>query len=581
MPREILILNGDHLMGTHLLQALNEKGFSIRRTTETKIRNNIPVIFFNAEHENSLMRMMSFLRKYNLKPNPLFILTTQTMVTHSTKLDHLGAIVEIRMEHEEIDLLNNCEKMEYPDGRKKLKGHKNIIDKLTDLINEYVLHPPNEDAYIIENVKPQEEKTTIGVVGLGYVGLPVAITLAEKYDVIGFDIDQKKIKLLKKNIDPTGEVLQKELEKVSIEFTTDESRLKNCKYIIIIVPTPLTSTKEPDLSYLKNASKTVGQNLSKGTIVIYESTVYPGTTEDICIPILEEHSHLKSGEDFYVGYSPERINPGDQKHIFKKTSKVVAGENSIALEKIYKLYDRVLEAEVYQSPSIKVAEAAKIVENVQRDINIALMNELAMIFDYLEIDTTEVLKAAQTKWNFMPFKPGLVGGHCIGVDPYYLIHQSEQSGYHPTFISKARSINEHMPDYIVQKLLELVIKHRLNKKDLKVTVLGITYKENISDIRNSKSLEIIKKLQSLGISVQVCDPMLSADTFITEEFDFKEFHQLDKADVVILAVPSKKYSYTKQNFFAELLDHNKGIVMDVKGVIPSGTLHKDIVHWKL
>src|SRR5690625_2051680 len=294
----------------------------------------------------------------------------------------------------------------------------------------------------------------IGVVGLGYVGLPVAIAFAEKYPVIGMDINEHKINQLNKAVDPNGQLSQTDFNDKSIEYVSEPYRLRECTHIIVAVPTPITNLNEPDLTMLEAATKMVGENLSQHTTVIYESTVYPGTTEDVCIPLLETFSGLTAGVDFEVGYSPERINPGDQEHTFKKIPKVIAGQTTKALENIYNLYSSILDAEIYKAPSIKVAEAAKIVENTQRDINIAYMNELSLIFEKLKIDTNEVLQAAKTKWNFLPFSPGLVGGHCIGIDPYYLIYKSKMEGYMPTLISEARSLNDSMPAYIVNSLLD-------------------------------------------------------------------------------------------------------------------------------
>lgn len=581
------MVNQNSLIGFYLSQTLIHKGFSIKEWNGNKKIDNNPLIFFlfnGGENicQFSLSTIENFLKEHNFKRNPIFIVTNHTAINYFSRIDHLGAIVEIQVDPKfNDDVINTYDKVGNVLQREKLKYIETVMNATGEKIAKYVNHLPSEDEYIIEKVVIEEKKPTIGVVGLGYVGLPVAVGLAKKYNVIGFDINQEKIDFLKKNIDITGELSHKELEGTAIEFTILERKLEQCNYIIIVVPTPITLEKKPDLTYLKNATKIVGRNLSPGTIVIYESTVYPGTTDDICIPILETHSQLKAGEDFHVGYSPERINPGDREHTFEKNSKVVSGQNDFALKKIYQLYDHVLEAEVYKAPSIKVAEAAKIVENTQRDINIALMNELAIVFEHLNIDTSEVLKAARTKWNFLPFTPGLVGGHCIGVDPYYLIYQSILHGYEPKFISSARYINDQMPDYIVESLLKLLIKHQFNLKDLKVTVLGITFKENISDIRNSKTLEIVERLQDLGLSVQVCDPMLSPQAVQNKKLDLREFNQLNKAQVVIFSVPHQKFAYTDKNFFHQLLDHNQGIVMDIKGVIPNNVLHQKITHWKL
>src|SRR5699024_4137148 len=420
----------------------------------------------------------------------------------------------------------------------------------------------------------------IAVVGLGFVGLPAAIGFSQKYQVIGFDVNQKKVNMLKNNIDPQGEFSKTEIENAAIEFVSEPNKLKECSYIIVAVPTPITPEKKQNLTFLKEASVTIGRQLTPNTTVIYESTVYPGTTEDVCIPILEKHSHLTAGEDFFVGYSPERINPGDKKRTFTNIPKVIAGQNITAMNKISYLYHQVITAEVYEAPSIKVAEASKVVENTQRDVNIALMTELSIIFNKMNIDTYEVLKAAKTKWNFLPFTPGLVGGHCIGVDPYYLIHQSRVKGYEPDFLTTARAINEFMPDYIVQSLLQLIISHKMNLKNLHVTVLGTTFKENISDMRNSKALDIINKLKQFGISPQTCDPYADGDELkSTHHIQLKQLSQLKKADIVILAVPHEEF---KKDFsYLKNLLKNNGIVMDLKGIIPKNELPENITIWRL
>src|SRR5690625_560684 len=430
------------------------------------------------------------------------------------------------------------------------------------------------------HTRSYEEETAlkIGVVGLGYVGLPVAITFAEKFQVIGMDIDKNKIDQLSKAIDPNGELSKADLQNKSIEYVSEPYKLQECTYIIVAVPTPITNLNEPDLTPLENATKMLGENLSQNTTIIYESTVYPGTTEDVCIPLLEQYSGLTSGVDFQVGYSPERINPGDQEHTFKNIPKVIAGQTPQALKNIDKLYNNVIEADVYKAPTIKVAEAAKIIENTQRDVNIAFMNELALIFEKLEIDTQEVLQAAQTKWNFLPFSPGLVGGHCIGVDPYYLIYKSKTEGYMPTLIPAARTLNDAMPTYIVRSLLELVMLQKLNVKDIRVTMLGMTFKENIADIRNSKSIEIVNMLKQLGLSIQICDPYAPSEI---NGLSLTPFNQLKKSSILIIAVPHKEFlEKTEQEFF-DLLVNDHGIIMDLKDIMPTDTNHKNHIIWKL
>jgi len=430
------------------------------------------------------------------------------------------------------------------------------------------------------NEKNRKESFKIAVVGLGFVGLPAAIGFSQKYQVIGFDINKEKINMLKNNIDPHGAFTKTEIENTSIEFVSEPSKLKECHYIIVAVPTPITPDKKPNLTFLQEASATIGKQLTPNTTVIYESTVYPGTTEDVCIPILEKHSNLTAGEDFFVGYSPERINPGDEKRTFTNIPKVIAGQDKTAMDKISHLYHQVITDVIYEAPSIKVAEASKVVENTQRDVNIALMNELSLIFDKMNIDTYEVLEAAKTKWNFLPFTPGLVGGHCIGVDPYYLIHQSRIKGYEPNLLTSARAINEFMPDYVVQSLLHLIISHKINLKNLRVTVLGTTFKENIPDTRNSKALDIIKKLEQFGISLQTCDPYADEDELKSiYNIQLKQISQLKKADIVILAVPHEEFK--KDLSYLKDLLKDKGIVMDLKGVIQKNVLPENITVWRL
>lgn len=417
----------------------------------------------------------------------------------------------------------------------------------------------------------------VGVAGLGYVGLPVAIAFGEKFRVIGMDTNKNKINQLSKGIDPNGELSTEQLENKKLEYVSKPYKLQECTHIIVAVPTPITDLDEPDLTLLKDATKMIGENLSQHTTIIYESTVYPGTTEEVCIPLLEKYSGFTAGIDFQVGYSPERINPGDEDHTFKNSPKVIAGQTPLALENIYTLYNKVLEADIYKAPNIKVAEAAKIIENTQRDINIAFMNELSLIFEKLEIDTDEVLQAANTKWNFLPFSPGLVGGHCIGVDPYYLIYKSKQKGYMPTFITAARTLNESMPEHVVYSLLKLAMLQKLNIKDVRITVLGITFKENIADIRNSKSIEIVNQLQQLGLSIQICDPYAPTEI---NGIPLTPFHQLKKSSVLILTVPHKEFLEKTEDDFLDLLSDDYGIIMDLKGIFPVNELNNYMI-WRM
>lgn len=426
------------------------------------------------------------------------------------------------------------------------------------------------------------EETILGVVGLGYVGLPVAMGFSEKYTVIGYDVSPKRVQTLSSFEDYTGEISSEQLKNSGIVFTNDEKKLKQCSFIIVAVPTPISAGNEPDLTYLKNASAAIGRNLSKDAIVVYESTVYPGATEEVCIPILEAQSGLQAGKDFFVGYSPERINPGDREHTFKVVNKVVSAQDEKTLEKVHQLYQSVITAQVFKASTIKVAEASKILENTQRDINIAFMNEVSLIFNKLGIDTFAAIEAASSKWNFIPFQPGLVGGHCIGVDPYYLIHKSKTAGYIPHFLSAAREINDFMPEYIVTSLLKEAVLQKKNPDSLVITVMGVTFKPDIPDIRNSKTLEIVNDLQNLGLKVQVCDPHVKKEQFAREaNIDLKELDQLEKADVLILAVPHSAFTSLSANTFKNLLKDKKGIIMDIKGLLSSSELGDDIVLWKL
>ncbi|MDY0405036.1 nucleotide sugar dehydrogenase [Virgibacillus sp. 179-BFC.A HS] len=420
-------------------------------------------------------------------------------------------------------------------------------------------------------------KERVGVVGLGYVGLSVAVGMARKFPVIGFDIDQYKIDQLRRHKDSTNQFSAQTLRKASIQFVTDTDKLRTCSHIIIAVPTPVTAQYQPDLSFIENASKQVAGILTKGTFVIYESTVYPGATEDVCIPLLEKYSGLQAGKEFYVGYSPERINPGDNVHTFTTNPKIVAGQNKTALNGIYKLYRNVLEGYIFQASSIKIAEAAKVVENTQRDINIAFMNELSLMFDRLNIDTYEVLEAASTKWNFLSFTPGLVGGHCIGIDPYYLIYQAEKAGYSPKFLYAAREINESMPEFIVQRLLQWVISEKIPLDTLSVTVLGITFKENVSDVRNSKALEIVNKLRELKIKTQISDPHYTEHGKIPTT----PLEKVKPSDIVILAVPHHVFKGNGFSYLQKLFKNKPGLLVDLKGVVPKDVLPKNIRVWRL
>ena len=382
----------------------------------------------------------------------------------------------------------------------------------------------------------------IAVVGLGYVGLPLAVEFGKKSATVGFDLSESKIESYRKHIDPTGELATEHLQAARhLTVSTDPSVLKEATYIVVAVPTPVDIAHNPDFTPLAGASKTVGQNMKKGAIVIFESTVYPGATEEVCIPILEQHSGLKWKVDFHVGFSPERINPGDKEHTLTTILKVVSGDDAETLDKVAKLYETVITAGVYRASSIKVAEAAKVIENTQRDLNIALMNELAIIFDKIGIDTLEVLKAAGTKWNFLPFRPGLVGGHCIGVDPYYLTHKAEMVGYHPQVILAGRRINDGMAKFVAEKTVKSMIAAGFNVKGSKVNVIGLTFKENCPDLRNSKVADIVYELQSYGCDVHVYDPVADADEAMHEYgIKLEKWEDLPRADAIVAAVGHKE-----------------------------------------
>ncbi|WLD93007.1 nucleotide sugar dehydrogenase [Alkalihalobacillus sp. AL-G] len=422
----------------------------------------------------------------------------------------------------------------------------------------------------------------IGLVGLGYVGLPVAVAFGQRHKIIGFDINLKRINTLKENIDYTNEVSEEDLQEANIDFTTEPTELKSCDFIIVAVPTPISKNKQPDLTPLIKASETVGKNLAKGTIVVYESTVYPGATEEVCLPVLEEKSGLKAGEDFYVGYSPERINPGDKEHTFRTITKVVSGQNEDVLNIIADVYGSVVEAGVFRASSIKAAEAAKVIENTQRDLNIALMNELAVIFDRLDIDTKEVLEAAGTKWNFLPFSPGLVGGHCIGVDPYYLTHKAEMIGYHPQVILAGRRINDDMGSFIATSLVKQMIHKNMPVQGSRVTVLGLTFKENVPDLRNSKVIDVIRELQEFGVEVQVTDSMADKHEAVEEYgINLVDIDELKPADAVVFAVPHDQYLQEDWGLFDRVLKHGRGIVVDIKSKLDKNSCSDNITLWRL
>lgn len=425
-------------------------------------------------------------------------------------------------------------------------------------------------------------KRKIAVVGLGYVGLPVAVEFGKKSDVIGFDINEERISSLKNGIDITNEVADEDLHATSITYTSNPNSLKSADFIIVAVPTPITENKQPDLTPLLKASETVGGSLSKDTIVVYESTVYPGATEEDCVPVLEEASGLVAGEDFYVGYSPERINPGDKVNTFKTITKVVAGQNEEVLDIIAEVYDSVVDAGVHKASSIKVAEAAKVIENTQRDLNISLMNELAVIFDKMDIDTAEVLEAAGTKWNFLNFSPGLVGGHCIGVDPYYLTHKAQKIGHHPDIILAGRKTNDNIGKFIATSLIKEMIKKDIPIQGSKVTILGLTFKENVPDLRNTRVVDMVTELSEYGVDIQVSDAYASSNE-AKEEYGITltPYEDLEPADAVIYAVPHEAYAMKGWNLFNNLLKQGNGIVVDVKSKLDKSSRPDNITLWRL
>jgi len=393
---------------------------------------------------------------------------------------------------------------------------------------------------LYEKIVSRDEK--ISLVGLGYVGMPIAVAFAKKVDVIGFDVNEQKIELYKNGIDPTKEVGNEVIKNTTVDFTSDEARLREAKFHIVAVPTPVKDDHTPDLTPVESASRTLGRNLTKGSIVVFESTVYPGVTEDICVPILEKESGLKCGEDFKVGYSPERINPGDKVHRLETIVKVVAGPDEETLDTAAKVYELVVEAGVHKAASIKVAEAAKVIENSQRDINIAFMNELSIIFNKMGIDTKAVLEAAGTKWNFLNFSPGLVGGHCIGVDPYYLTYKAEQMGYHSQIILSGRKINDDMGKYVAESTVKKMIKANKQINGAKVAIFGVTFKENCPDVRNTKVVDVIKELEEYGVDVKVVDPQADKEDLWREyRINLCQIEDIKEMDAVIFAVPHDEF----------------------------------------
>ncbi|MDW7646363.1 MAG: nucleotide sugar dehydrogenase [Desulfuromonadales bacterium] len=420
----------------------------------------------------------------------------------------------------------------------------------------------------VEQIRNKEAK--IALVGLGYVGLPLAAAFGKVAEVIGFDISAKKITELKRGYDATGELSSAELAATRIDYTLDPARLKEASFLIVTVPTPIDDYKKPDLRPVESAARTIGRHLAPGAIIVFESTVYPGVTEEICVPILEAESGLKCGVDFKVGYSPERINPGDKVHTVDKIIKVVSGQDAETLDTVAGVYEMVVSAGVHRASSIKVAEAAKVIENTQRDLNIALMNELAIIFGKLGIPTMDVLAAAGTKWNFLKFTPGLVGGHCIGVDPYYLTYKAEAIGYNPQVILAGRRINDGMGKYVAENTVKKLIKAGKAVKGARVLVLGLTFKENVPDIRNSKVIDIVRELQDYEVEVLVADPLADADEARHEYgLELVDVDNVGQVDAVVWAVAHDAYRqrFTPAALKALCCDDGCGVVVDVKAVL--------------
>lgn len=436
---------------------------------------------------------------------------------------------------------------------------------------------------LYEKLVSGEEK--LSLVGLGYVGMPIAVAFARKIKVVGFDLNKEKISLYQSGVDPTNEVGNEVIRNTKVDFTADPARLKEAKFHIVAVPTPVNDDHTPDLTPVEGASRILGQNLTKGSVVVFESTVYPGVTEEICVPILEQESGLKCGVDFKIGYSPERINPGDKVHRLETITKIVSGMDEETLETVAKVYELVVEAGVYRAESIKVAEAAKVIENSQRDINIAFMNELSIIFHKMGIDTKAVLEAAGTKWNFLNFKPGLVGGHCIGVDPYYLTYKAEELGYHSQIILSGRRINDDMGKYVAESLVKDLIRANIPVKHAKVAILGFTFKENCPDTRNTKVIDIYRELGEYGIVPIVVDP--AADAAEAKRLYGIEFQTMDDVkdlDALIVAVAHEQFRGLDREKISSFYHpgHKRKVLMDLKGILNRREyLTEDFLYWRL
>lgn len=427
-------------------------------------------------------------------------------------------------------------------------------------------------------------KEKIAVSGLGYVGLPVAIEFAKHYDVIGYDVNKKKLDTYLNGIDVTDEVGDVIIQNTSLKFTNDEQKLQDCLFHIVAVPTPINTDKTPNLSPIIRASETIGRNLQKGSIVVYESTVYPGTTEEICVPILEKESGLTYGKDFKVGYSPERINPGDKVNTLTKITKIVSGSDIEALEEIAQIYGQVIESGIHKAESIKVAEAAKVIENSQRDINIAFMNELSMVFNKMDINTKAVLEAAGTKWNFLHFTPGLVGGHCIGVDPYYFTYKAEQLGYHSQIILAGRKVNDNMGKHVASNTIKSLIQTKIDVNQARIGILGLTFKENVPDVRNTKVINIVRELEEYHLKLLVHDPVAEKEDVKREfDIDLVDESELKNLDCIIFAVAHDEYLDQLQiDSLNKLYRNDKKVLIDIKGFYKKTDVEKRNIHyWSL
>ena len=436
-------------------------------------------------------------------------------------------------------------------------------------------------AELYEKLLSGEEK--LSLVGLGYVGMPIAVAYAKKVKVVGYDLNQAKIELYKSGIDPTNEVGDEAIRNTTVEFTADEAKLREAKFHIVAVPTPVHDDHTPDLTPVEGASRILGRNLTKGSIVVFESTVYPGVTEDVCVPILEKESGLVCGVDFKVGYSPERINPGDKVHRLETITKIVSGMDAETLDVVAKVYELVVDAGVHRASCIKVAEAAKVIENSQRDINIAFMNELSIIFNKMGIDTKAVLEAAGTKWNFLKFYPGLVGGHCIGVDPYYLTYKAEQMGYHSQVILAGRRINDDMGRYVAENVVKSLIKAEKAVKNAKVAILGFTFKENCPDTRNTKVFDIVKELREYGIEPVIADPAADAgEALHLYGVQFSDMEAVKDMDAVILAVAHEQFAHFSMETVDAMFGEGRKVLLDIKGLLNRAEYESaGYLYWRL